>query len=217
MKTIDGTFRGAVAAALLAGAVAGADDAAAAVVITLSDDGSDLTATATGSLDLAGLGPGLLAGGTANGILARFTAPDTHIVELGSGPGTLVGWYTVSPPFEIYALTSFAAPQASSSSGTQIAIWGLNTGGGANAVFVSESYVSGTPFATSSTWSGLTVAGFGLIPGQYVNTLSNGETVTLEIRSGPAQPVPLPAALPLLLAGLGALGLARRYGGRARG
>jgi len=60
----------------------------------------------------------------------------------------------------------------------------------------------------SLTIANSTFADLGLITGTYTTTASNGDFVQLDIF--PASAVPLPAALPLFAAGLGAVGLLLR-------
>lgn len=83
-------------------------------------------------------------------------------------------------------------------------IFGLNLG----SVNVSSDYVSGGSIQGTLTAPDSTIEDIGLFRGTFSTQLINGETITINIPSPSV--VPLPAALPLLLAGLGALGVAGR-------
>jgi hypothetical protein len=63
--------------------------------------------------------------------------------------------------------------------------------------------MSDTPLSNTIIFDGTTIAGLGITPGNFVWTWGSGtgdQTFTVDV-------VPLPATLPLLGAGLGALGL----------
>ena len=65
--------------------------------------------------------------------------------------------------------------RATTNSGSTIGITSHSTAG-RDRLYAPNSYVSNTPITASSTWSGTTIAGLGLIPGTYVVTWGSGET-----------------------------------------
>ncbi|MGG7564668.1 PEP-CTERM sorting domain-containing protein [Rhodovulum sp. DZ06] len=77
---------------------------------------------------------------------------------------------------------------------------------------IDKRYASGTPYAATARWDGWTVGSAGLYSG--IHTYSIGtDSITLAIGDAAIaelSDVPVPAAAPLLLGGLGLLGLLRR-------
>jgi hypothetical protein len=72
-----------------------------------------------------------------------------------------------------------------------------------NKLYLPDTYTLGSSISGNATWSGQTFASMLLTAGSYAGTLTNGETVTVNV--GPAG-VPEPgqvAASLLLLAGVG--------------
>ncbi len=167
----------------------------AGVTINVTEVGSDVVFTTTGSLDLtgatfvnAGIGyqDGLIPGGS------------NWYIASGAGSGA-----------DTYALTSVDLPfgtsttffdTPSSVSGDDFLIWGAS--GGTPQVGVTVGYVSGSAINSEMVFAFSTIAGFTLIPGTY-NFAIPSDTITLNIVPAPA------AALPLLgLAGF--IGTRRR-------
>jgi len=60
-----------------------------------------------------------------------------------------------------------------------------------NDIYVPSSYSSGTTLAGSVTFTGQSFASLGMTPGTYINTLSNNDTITLNVGTT-AVPGPLP-------------------------
>lgn len=185
--------------ALAVAAALSASSASAAVVISILEVGADVNINVSGSLDITGAtfltsatayGPGVVSGG-AN----WYIAP---------GPGN---------PNDRYELSSADVPFGTStvffssitSSGDAFFIWG-NTGG--TPVFaVPSGYTSGTALSASMNIVSTTLADMGFTPGSYGFGIPN-DTITLNI--GPVTSVPVPASLPLMLAGVAGFAALRR-------
>jgi hypothetical protein len=134
--------------------------AEAAYVVTITQDGSDVVATGSGSLDLATL--------TDSGVSlqAAVLDPSFGSIFLGATTSALVDAYYVS----------FAGPgslgsggYASPESGSGPLVGRSNGGGGL--ILVPDGYVSGTSLGTSTdTWDNTTIAALGVTPGTYTWT-----------------------------------------------
>ncbi|MDF2232110.1 VPLPA-CTERM sorting domain-containing protein [Albimonas sp. CAU 1670] len=186
---------GAVGACLLAAA----QPAAASAVFTIQEVGADVVASWSGSLDTTTL---------------TFSGSGTGTVGgMNPGTGTLVA--------QVGDFDSYVAPDwVSFGTGSLIfanSIEGVNFGmldgadvSSVNELQIATGYVPGTSFSGSMTFLGATLAGLGLVAGSYVNTLENLETITVTILPSSNAAVPLPAAAPLLIGGVGALAFASR-------
>ncbi len=76
---------------------------------------------------------------------------------------------------------------------------------------VDDSYVSNTPFTSSSTFNGVTLAEFGFDSGLIGSwTMDNGEVINICVGScSPLPPTPVPGPLPIL-GGAAAFGSVRK-------
>lgn len=182
----------AAAFVLLATGVARADG----YTVTISQSGSNVVASGSGSLNLSGLT--LYATGTS--------APADMNPSLGyinTGP-TSVG---------LYIYTGFTGPTsfgtgsggvATSGSGDSVEILGSVVANYNNApwLFVPTGYVSGTALSDTATYAGATFSSLGLTRGTYIWTWGSGpnQSFTLAIASEPG-------SLLLLATGLLALGV----------
>lgn len=164
-----------------------------AVLIAAIEDSGDVTFSGSGSINLAGLTPGadgFALGGSIipNGSDLRFSLSNIDIY-----PGAMV-----PAPFG-----SGGKSLANLVSGDNFGFDFLGNLG------VPHQYESGDPLSFSMTFELATFASLGLVAGTYVWNLPN-DTITLVVG---ANPVPLPAALPLfasVLLGGGALAWRRR-------
>ena len=178
----------ACATALLVAAPARAD-----LVITFSQVGPDVVATATGSLDLTGLTY------DRTSLEGSYVIPNLPAVAVGPATNTSTDFYTgvISGPS---SFGTGGVTFASSGTGDHISL-------SASEVGVSAGYVSGSSLSGSSTFAGQTFASMGLTPGTYTYTLP-GNTIIVQV--GPAA-VPEPATTALFGLGVaGVFGVVRR-------
>jgi len=162
----------AMAAMLLGTAV---EPTRADITITVLQDGSNVVATGTGSVDLTGLTFGAVDSGSP------ATIPDIGLLVVGNSTSSQ-SIYTgaTGPIFGPGGLTN-----ATSSTGSN---FGTNDSNGV--VLLPTGYVSGTSLSGSATWDNKTFATLGLTPGTYQETwtgVTNEDTITVQI--GPAATV----------------------------
>jgi len=169
--------------------------ATAAVVVNTWEDGGNVEIVYSGTLDTTGLSFSLF---TINDAVIR---PDLDVFvnlfgdfDYTSGAFTAVTG-AAGPGSEALPTLSLGDSFAlSSSSGGEL---GLPRG-----------YVSGSSINGGMTFAGATLSSLGFNTGDVVYTLSSADTITWKIGVAPAA-VPLPAGLPLVIGGLGALGFLR--------
>ncbi|MEM9268633.1 MAG: hypothetical protein AAGA78_06820 [Pseudomonadota bacterium] len=164
--------------------------AEAAVVISVSETAGDTTFLIEGSIDTDA---------------TTLIAPSTSFDTLGFfSPNRQVTSLTDLVPINIFSVASAPGPfgpnlalptNATSRSGDEFAVTDID-------FVLAQSYVSGSSLSSSLFFQGATINSLGLISGSYVWTLAgSGDTITLEVPAA----VPLPPAVALILAGLGAL------------
>lgn len=164
----------------LASAIATAVPASAGLVITFEESGSDVVATLSGSL--ASLPT---PDNNANAILrnrASGGSPYFDSTDQPSGSSVNLNDYRFVP------LNSFPDFGTSSTIINATGAAGLNTSVfiNVNRLALPPSYTAGTSFTGALTWSGSSFASLQLTPGSYVGTLSNAETVTINVVPEPA-------------------------------
>lgn len=169
-------------------------EATAAVVVTVSQVGSDVVATTTGTLSLSGLQAGL-SSTAVNGVI-----PTSSYIFTGGSVNTrqFAGFGGIGA----FGPSGFTAR----SSGTGVSFY-LDGDLTQSFIGLPVSFVSGGSVAGTSTWSNTTLATLGLVAGTYV-TQSSGDTITVVINATSA--VPEPTAWAMLLVGFGAIGAALR-------
>jgi hypothetical protein len=173
LKEISGAA--ALGAAMLIGCGLSAPPAQAGYVVTLEQVGSNVVATGSGTLDLAGLT--LSCSGCETGV----SDVDPSIGGITTG---------TSSPLDIY--TGFTGPTSfgsgsntDASSGTGDIV-GMN--GSGDGVGVPEGYVSGTPLSDTATYDNATFTSLGVTPGTYEWTWGSGanaDSFTLDVVPAP--------------------------------
>jgi hypothetical protein len=176
---------------VLPGAIAAAN--ASSYTVRLEEIGPDVVATGGGQLDLTNL--------------TFFTTMSS--IGAGIVPNTAQISFAASGSIDVYS-GLFSGP-ASFGSGT---LTSASSTSGDPVLFLSvlallavpTGYISDAALGTSiSTYSNASLTSLGVTPGIYVWAWGQGidQSFTLDI----INPTPLPAALPLFAAGVGALGL----------
>jgi hypothetical protein len=163
----------------------------AAVTITLQEQGNDVVATASGTLNLAALSQGR--NGTADGSIA----PRDAYITLGPGwPQSVAidGYTGATGPVSFGTLATYDF--VTSFSGDYLGIIGTE-------ILVPDGY-SGGSLQSNATWANTDFATLGVTPGEYVwswGSGANADTLTLsaatpvpEPSTWPSAPSPLPAA-----------------------
>ena len=182
------------ACGMFASAVFASSVANAAVVVDFTQVGSDVVASANGTLDLTGL-TSLGNFGLAESVRGNFA-----YIGLGSA-GTVAGYSGLAGPASFGTGSSFISSNAFS--GTSFAING--SAFGPPYVFVPVGYVSGSAISGTATFLGQTFASLGLTAGRYGYT-SRADSVTVNIGGA----VPEPSTWAMMLLGIGGIGMVMR-------
>ena len=187
--------RAAFGAAFFATAiVASAYPARASVVLNIKEVGSDVLATASGSVDLSGLTNG---GPTAFNAAIR---PSSAWVFLTPYPGVTQGtvYNGVTGPSSFGSGTAF--PNASTGSGDAFGLFG-------SSLLFANTYVSGSQLQVTDRWNNATLASLGLSSGVYVYTWGTGAHAdSLTINVGNVGAVPEPSTWAMMIIGFAGVG-----------
>ena len=194
------TGTAALGAALLIGSGLSASSAHAAYVVTLTQEGPNVVASGSGTINTTDLDfyysqPGL----------TPFVAPYLAAIWTGQFPtaiGYFKGAHAGAPSFGSGGTTF-----ASSGSGDIVAIYNYP-----DLLVVPYDYVSGSPLADTSTYDNATFSSLGITPGIYVWTWGSGANADSFTLEAEAAAVPEPATLGLMVVGL----LGARFSGRKR-
>jgi PEP-CTERM motif-containing protein len=196
------TIRIARAAALgvatLIGSGLSSPPARAAFTVTLEQEGSNVVATGSGSINTAALGFVFV-----NTISALVCACFADILT-GSPSNQAADTYTGFTGPGNFGDGSFVF--ANSGSGDKVGIFGFD-----NELNVPQGYVSKSLLSDTSTYDNQTLASLGVTPGTYTWTWGSGATkdsFILDIVAPTS--VPEPASLPLLVMGFAGLGMVVR-------
>jgi hypothetical protein len=168
--------------------------AQAGYIVTLAQEGSNVVATGSGTLDVADLGSPVPQTAEAqilpsSALIATGEEATEHTYGLASGAGV-----TGPTSFGSGGLTF-----ASSSSGDIVGIEGRPNGTGA--LIVPSLYTSSNPLSDTATYDNATFSSLGATPGTYVWTWGSGpdaDSFTLQIGAVPAPGIG--RGLPVLLA-----------------
>ena len=180
------------------------ESARGSIVVTLSEVGSDVVASGSGTLNVAAL-----SFEKSGGSFSFMTANVASII-LGPTSGFAAGYSGISGPYNFGGGGSVLS--ATSGFGD---VFGLLGQGGTPLLTVPQDYTSGTELFGRTTWGGKNFATLGVTPGTYVWTWGTGSTAdsfTLQI-GGTSTATPEPGTFGLFaLAGPGLMVLRRVRG-----
>ncbi len=184
---------------LLAAGVARADSI---YTVTLTQVGSNVVATGSGSINLADLT--LYATGD---FFAALVDPTQGTMLTGPTPSSSVGVYSGITGPASFGSGAFTT-DASSGSGDFVGIFGSDTFVGVPVLIVPNPYASGTALSDSSAYDSQTFASLGVTPGTYTWTWGSGaNTGSFVLKIGVPTVVPEPGTESLMVIGVGLLGL----------
>jgi len=153
----------------------------AAAIINVDQVGSDVVATITGSINVDALDRAYTYTYNQVGLIS---GADNYDGLVGVGESATVALFnTVAEHHDIS--TSPLYFHATSNTGGHFQIREVNYSD-QGLLMLPYDYVSNSPINSTSTWSGSTITGMGLISGTYIYPLGNGETITLNIGQGPS-------------------------------
>ena len=178
----------------------------AAVTISINQVGADVVATASGSItSLSGLTAGSSYVTPDSAVLAGWAANINMGPAQNSGnPVTSYTGFSATPANFGYSESPFAIPTSSTGSFLFTLYFGT--------LQLSQSYVLGTAFDQTATWTNQSISSLKLAPGTYTYAWA-GDAIDIVVN---ATPVPEPSTYGLALGGLAlALVAARRSGRRS--
>jgi len=204
---------GSLAAAVWVGAMA--SDAMAAVIVNITQSGSNVVATLSGSLSSLGTPTGSSSNQGAGGSVSvvpgnpSFEFPELNIFDVSTGSES--HRYSLTYSGGLWG-ASFSNTAASGVNLTGVKLFAINKGFN-KGLHLAKDYVFGTAISGTVTWNNKTLADLGITNlGTYVYTAGSGEntdTVTFNLSSGGGGgEVPEPTSMAIF--GLGALGFAYR-------
>lgn len=176
----------------------------AAVVVNIYESGGDVISEYSGTIDLGGVSFSSSIGTGTDELRPVYPA----YYSLGGAYG---GFFALTSGANWIDLVAFnTIIPASSSTGN---LFGFR--GDIPLVYLESGYTSGALISGSMTFAGTTLAALGMNEGVYNNLMTWGgsiyaDSISMNISTAGPSSVPLPAGLPLLVAGLGMLGFTRR-------
>ena len=183
----------AVGALVVLGVSAGTvTKAEAAYIVTLQQDGSNVVATGSGSIDLTGLTYSI------TDSTSPFLHPSSAIIAVGATVSTVADAYSGAFGPSTFGPGGYSGPSSGSGSLVELS-------GASGFIFVPTGYTSGASLGTSTdAWDNATFASLGLTPGSYTWHWAGGAgSFTVDV-------IPEPASITLMVTGLVGLGLKRR-------
>lgn len=178
---------------------------AARIDVFFDEVGADVFARFEGSVELGDLN--LLSAGSATPLIGKvslqfgvqqgfaFEAADALTVDFWQGNAPIANTLANTPLGDEFAVNFFA-------------------GGSDVFYFLGRDYVSGDRIAGEMQFTNHTIASLGLTPGFLFSQITANNALAITV--GPTSAVPVPAALPLFLTALIALGGWVRFGHRGR-
>jgi hypothetical protein len=169
----------------------------ASAILAFSESGGNVVGELSGSIHLQDAQHG--EGDYSFSYNSNYIRPDLAVISSDDGIASLFF------PFDVTGPTQFGSSGTTySNSNTMNIDFFLCRlcSGGSNSLFYTSFASNNLPLSGAMTFLGQSFSSLGLQTGTYVYTFSNSETFTLQIGT-----TPLPAAFPLFVTGLGALGL----------
>jgi hypothetical protein len=174
--------------------------ARAAYVLTLTQEGADVIANGSGTIDLAGLSFNFNEPGVSSQMIPAMPA-----ILIGGGPGSVDIYGGATGP------SNFGSGDVTPASETS----GDLVGTLVSEIAVPGGYVSGGQLSSESVWEDATAASLGVTPGVYKWTWGSGATadsftIDADGLALAAAPVPEASTWIMMLAGFAGLGLGAR-------
>ena len=188
------TFASALILASMIGATA--DPAQAAYTVTFSETGNDVTASGSGTIDLAGL-TFILSGTGLSQVASAFATETT------GGVGNVNEYSGATGPF---SFGSGGLTNATTGAGDPVGVQVLHYEP-SGFIFVPTGYTSGAPLSDTATYASQSFATLGLAPGVYLYKFGSGadaDTFTVDVGA----PIPEPSTWAMMLIGFASLGFA---------
>jgi hypothetical protein len=180
--------------AMLIGSSLSVPSAQASYIVTLAQDGPNVVASGSGTIDLTGLSF------LGNGVVSAIITPDIGLIRTGPEPG---------PGSAISAYGGFTWPLSFGSGGETVAnigsgdFVGIEANASSKDVEVPAGYTSGDPLSDTATYDNQTFSSLGATPGTYEWTWGTGahaDSFTLQIGAVAVPAPPIGRGLPVLLA-----------------